>query len=71
MALDASPWGGDPHVPVCRSCGLFIAGRAEAVRVAFDNDPDGTRGYTGTYHPACSRPFAAMARVLNMKPFGS
>jgi hypothetical protein len=71
MALDASPWGGDSRTPVCRSCGLLIVDKQSEVTVAFDTDPDGSHGFTGAYHRQCSKPFAAPARVINLKPFGS
>jgi hypothetical protein len=61
---DKSP-GGAPSGPFCLSCNKLI-GRGERARVEFRTDPDGTDGLTGDYHIACSKPYAALARVINM-----
>jgi hypothetical protein len=38
-------------------------------RVEFRNDPDGSKGLTGEYHLACSRPFESLAHVINLNPW--
>jgi hypothetical protein len=40
-----------------------------SVRVDFPNDPHGLRGLSGLYHATCSKPFASMARAMNMLSF--
>ena len=67
MALDASPWDGDPQTPVCRSCGGLIVEKKAEVKIAFQHDPDGTRGLTGSYHKTCSKPFQSLARLINLR----
>ena len=64
MYLDEQlPGGGGGRY--CLSCRKLIA-RGERARVEFRTDPDGSDGLTGDYHIACSKPYAALARVINM-----
>ena len=64
MYLDEkSPGGGGG--PYCLSCRQMI-GHGQRARVEFNTDPNGEDGLTGDYHIACSKPFAALARVINM-----
>ena len=60
---EKSPGGGGG--PFCLSCRQLI-GRGQRARVEFNTDPNGDEGLTGDYHIACSKPFAALARVINM-----
>jgi len=39
------------------------------VRVDFPHDPHGFRGLSGLYHAECGKPFASMARAMNMLSF--
>jgi hypothetical protein len=68
------PWDGmfsrDPGNPWCRACREPIWQGQPATRVDFATDPDGSHGLTGMYHPKCSRAFQALARVVNMNPWG-
>jgi hypothetical protein len=61
---------GDPFGPICNACKRLI-GNQPAKWIEFASDPRGDRGLTGDYHAACSRPFEALARVINLRPFGS
>lgn len=70
MPLDAMPGGDEPRGPWCTSCNMLIGANERSVRVHFNNDPHGFRGFTGEYHEACSKPFASMARVINLDWFG-
>jgi hypothetical protein len=70
MPLDGTFGGEEPHGPWCASCKAPITDGQRSVRVHFDNDPHGFHGFTGEYHEPCSRPFASMARVMNMNWFG-
>lgn len=36
------------------------------MRVRFDNDE---HGFSGLYHEPCGKPFASLARVLNISPW--
>jgi hypothetical protein len=54
----------------CRACRLPILTGQRAARVDFQTDPHGTDGLTGDYHAECSKPFASMARVINLNPWG-
>jgi len=51
--------------PICLSCRRLIE-RGQRARIEFNTDPNGDDGLTGDYHIACSKPFAALARVINM-----
>jgi hypothetical protein len=68
MPLDMMPYG-DPFGPMCNACKLPIAKDERATRIHFATDPEGMRGLTGDYHLACSRPFEALARVVNLTPW--
>jgi hypothetical protein len=52
--------------PSCRVCKQPILKGQASTRIAFDHDPSGTKGLTGEYHVACSKPFASLARAINM-----
>jgi hypothetical protein len=41
----------------------------DATNVYFNSDPDGSLGYGGVYHAACSKVFKSLARVINMNPW--
>jgi hypothetical protein len=62
--------GSRPDGPYCRACRQPIHQGERAMRVEFQNDPDGTKGLTGEYHAACGRRFASLARVVNMNLWG-
>jgi hypothetical protein len=63
-------FGGGHSGPSCQACRRPILEGEASTRVEFRGDPDGAQGYTGEYHTACSRPFASIARFLNLDPFG-
>jgi hypothetical protein len=70
VAFDPMPSGGSgPHGPWCTSCKAPITVGQRSVRIDFNNDPHGHKGFTGLYHIECSKPFASMARVLKMLSF--
>jgi hypothetical protein len=58
--------GGGHFGPTCRSCKRPIAEGERTTRIAFDHDPSGTKGLTGDYHVACSKPFTSLAHAINM-----
>ena len=67
MYLDeAFAFGGGHGGPSCRACRNPILEGERTMRVEFLNDP---HGLTGDYHLACGRPFASLARVINMNPW--
>jgi hypothetical protein len=66
--MPASGSGGNE--PWCVSCHAPITNDQRSVRVRFDSDPHGHRGLTGEYHEDCSKPFASLARVINLNWFG-
>jgi hypothetical protein len=61
--------GGGFNRPSCRACKQPIEHGTRSIRVEFNNDPNGAKGLTGEYHIACSKPFASMARIINMNPW--
>jgi hypothetical protein len=61
--------GGGPHEPWCTSCRGPITAGQRSVRIDFANDPNGHRGLSGLYHEECSKPFQALARVVNLTSF--
>lgn len=69
MPLDGMFGGDEPQGPCCASCKAPIAKGQRSVRVHFATDPYGFRGLTGEYHEACSKPFASMARAINLMSF--
>lgn len=70
MPLDGSTYeGGAFGTPWCRACKQPILKIQRATRVDFQTDPGGERGLSGDYHVACSKPFASLARVVNMNPW--
>ncbi|QRM31289.1 hypothetical protein [Microvirga sp. VF16] len=58
-------WSG----PSCQACKQPILPSDRIKRVEFQNDLDGTKGLTGDYHVACSKPFASLANVINFNPW--
>ncbi len=71
LLLDGTNFeGGGWSSPWCRACQQPILPGQRATRVDFANDPDGIKGLTGQYHTACSKPFASMAHIVNMRPWG-
>jgi hypothetical protein len=60
--------GGGYGGPLCLSCKRPIT--EGATRVTFRTDPDGHKGLSGDYHLACSKPFASLAHVINLDPWG-
>lgn len=58
--------GSGPNGPWCTSCHTPIAPGQKSVRVDFDTDPQGHRGLSGLYHETCGKPFASLARAINM-----
>jgi hypothetical protein len=71
MPLDGSTfdWGHNGRRS-CRACKQSILEHHRAVRIEFQTDPHGLNGLTGDYHQQCSKPFASLARVINMNPWG-
>jgi len=59
------PWGAS-----CKSCGLPIFKDQASEQVRF---PEGTESadMSGTYHAECAKPFASIARAMDMlsRPF--
>jgi hypothetical protein len=71
MPLDGSSFdGGRDGARWCRACKQPIFKHQSATRVEFQTDPHGTGGLTGDYHLACSKPFASLAYVINLNPWG-
>lgn len=67
MYLDEThAFGGGWSGPCCLSCKEPILEGERSTRVEFASDPSGAKGLTGAYHLGCSRPFAALARAINM-----
>ena len=66
MAFDASP-GGDPRGPWCKACKHPIAQDEPSMTVHFNEDE---HGFSGLYHVPCGKPFASIARILNLNPWG-
>jgi hypothetical protein len=50
----------------CLSCKQPIDDNEPSTRVEFASDPAGREGLTGDYHVPCSRPYASLARALDM-----
>jgi hypothetical protein len=61
--------GEPPDGPWCKACGTLIYEGEPSVRVHFENYSEETRDFAGLYHRVCSKPYAALARVLNMNPW--
>jgi hypothetical protein len=71
MPLDGSTFEDGRHSGRwCRACKQPIGKDQRATRVEFQSDPDGLKGLTGDYHQACSKPFASLAHVINLNPWG-
>jgi hypothetical protein len=62
--------GSGPHGPFCTSCHAPIVVGERSIRVDFKTDPQGHKGLSGLYHEQCGKPFASLARVINMDWFG-
>jgi hypothetical protein len=67
VAFDATP-GGDPRGPWCKACRQPISPDQPAETVRFETAE--TNDMSGLYHKICAKPFASLARVINLKPFG-
>jgi hypothetical protein len=63
--LDESAHGGG-YGPLCCACKLPIFPGQRTTRVEFNTDPDGAEGLTGDYHLACAKPYASLARIINL-----
>jgi hypothetical protein len=63
MAFDATP-GGYPCNSWCKACRQPIEAGQAVETVQFDTEE--TRDMSGLYHRACAKPFASMARALNI-----
>jgi hypothetical protein len=61
-----SAFGGGSRGPVCCVCKEPIGKDERPMRIVFDTDPTGEKGFTGDYHAVCSKPFAALAQAINM-----
>lgn len=71
MPLDGSTFEGGPQRnPWCRACKQTIHNHQRATRVEFRTDPNGADGLTGDYHLECSKPYASLAYVINLNPWG-
>ena len=71
VAFDPMPSGGSgSEGPFCNSCRAPITSGQRSVRIDFDHDPQGHRGLSGLYHEHCSKPFASLAKVINLNWFG-
>jgi hypothetical protein len=68
MAYDAT-FGGNAGRGWCLACRRPLDGDRLVARIDFQSDPDGRQGLSGLYHKACARPFASMARIINMNPW--
>jgi hypothetical protein len=53
----------------CLACKQPILQEQRARRVEFQTDPSGANGLTGDYHLECSKPYASLARVVNLNPW--
>ncbi len=68
--MDYDPrWGDGSNDPWCTHCRQPITPKQQSVRVDFPHDPHGFRGLSGLYHAECGKPFASMARAMNMLSF--
>lgn len=72
MYLDEESFaaGGGYGGPLCLSCKREISQGERATRVTFNTDPHGHQGLTGDYHAGCAKPFASLAHVINLDPWG-
>jgi hypothetical protein len=50
----------------CLSCKQPIHENEPSARIEFASDPSGIQGLTGDYHVPCSKPYASLARALDM-----
>jgi hypothetical protein len=67
---ESSAFGGGYCGPSCRACRQPILDGERTTHIAFNTDPTGAKGLTGDYHLACSKPFASLAQVINLNPWG-
>jgi hypothetical protein len=65
VLLDEKAPGGGGHDQWCRACRQLIVAGQPVTHLAFQNDPQGLKGQ---YHLACSKPFASLARIVNLDP---
>lgn len=70
MLLEEQNNGGGHDGPWCRACRQPILDGQRITEIRFNTDPHGFNGQTGPYHVECSRPFASMAHIINLNPFG-
>jgi len=71
MPLDGSTFRKSPYFgPLCQACKQPILKSERMVRVDFQNDPSGSKGLSGNYHLICSKPYASLARVINLNAWG-
>jgi hypothetical protein len=75
MFFDTGPlgpgWGESPQ-PTCKSCQQPILAHHRTENVQFPASAD-SAAMSGAYHVECARPFASIARALDMLgrfPFG-
>jgi hypothetical protein len=66
---DSFARGGGHGGPVCLACQQPILQGQAVARVEFVSDPHGYKGLSGAYHLSCSKPFASLARVINLNPW--
>lgn len=64
MLIDTSLPFGPGHERICHKCKLIIepGQRTETIKCSVP----GSEWVSGTYHEACSKPFASMVRAMNM-----
>jgi len=71
MLFDSLGQGSEgPSGPLCVSCRGLIHDGESPERITFPHDPHGHRGLSGLYHARCAKPFASLARIMNLKPWG-
>jgi len=69
MLLDEKNHGGGRPEPWCLACRQPVKPGQKTAKVHFATDPQGMKGLSGTYHAECSKPFASMANVINLRPW--
>ncbi|HEX8055886.1 MAG TPA: hypothetical protein VF481_04455 [Novosphingobium sp.] len=70
MSYHFTPSGDEPWGICCKNCRLPIFPDQESQEVRFPDDSESAT-MSGTYHVECARPFAGLARALNLlsRPF--
>jgi hypothetical protein len=63
MYINDGFFGGGSEGPLCKACKQPILKGQPATRVEFNGN---AHDMSGDYHRACGKPFASMARALNM-----